>query len=82
MPKTEGRPARWAKAVSDARDACDRLYELQAEYGEWQQNLPEAFEGSPTGEKLDAVNDLDLRDLDNCLDELEAVDLPRGFGRD
>lgn len=40
-----------------------------------QEPLPEALQDSPVAEKLEAICALDL-------DELEAVDLPRGFGRD
>jgi hypothetical protein len=57
------------------RAAVDELLALQAEYAAWLDALPEATRDSATGEALQAVADLDL-------DEIAAVDPPRGFGRD
>ncbi|HMK70413.1 MAG TPA: hypothetical protein VK442_05520 [Xanthobacteraceae bacterium] len=37
--------------------------------------LPEGLEGSRMAEKLEAIAELDL-------DELQAIDTPRGYGRD
>jgi hypothetical protein len=51
----------------------ETLRHLQSAYQEWLDNLPEALQDSPMAEKLQAVCDLDLDELD--------VDLPRGFGR-
>jgi hypothetical protein len=62
------RPQRWAAAVAV-------LIALQDEYRAWLDNLPESFEGSRTAEKLQAITELDL-------DELLAIDPPRGYGRD
>jgi hypothetical protein len=61
------RPQRWA-------DAVETLRQLQAEYQDWLDNLPESLQDSALADKLQAVCDLDLDELD--------VDLPRGFGRD
>ncbi|MCY4634640.1 MAG: hypothetical protein OXG04_09080 [Acidobacteria bacterium] len=41
----------------------------------WRDALPESLAGSATAELLEQVCDLDLS-------VLEAVELPRGFGRD
>jgi hypothetical protein len=62
------RPRRW-------RDAVAELLAVQAECAAWLDKLPEATQGSPTGEALQAIVDLDL-------DELSAIEPPRGFGRD
>jgi hypothetical protein len=72
------RPDRWAGAVAI-------LVELQEEYRAWFDNLPANLEGSrlPTGQarglkahdKLQAITELDL-------EELQAIDPPRGYGRD
>ncbi len=43
----------------------------------WRDNLPSSLEGSPTAEALDAV--LELR---GHVEDLQAVELPKGFGRD
>jgi hypothetical protein len=61
------RPQRWM-------DAVETLRELQEEYQEWLDNLPESLQSTALAEKLDEVCSLDLEQLD--------LDLPRGFGRD
>jgi hypothetical protein len=62
------RPQRWHDAVAE-------LVALQAEYLAWFEALPEATRDSATGEALQAILGLDL-------DELAAIEPPRGFGRD
>jgi len=51
------------------------LITLQNEYCAWFDNLPENLEGSRLADKLQAITELDL-------EELQAVDLPLGYGRD
>jgi hypothetical protein len=67
-PRVLPRPQRWAAAVA-------MLVALQDEYRAWLERLPESLEGSPTAEKLQAITEIDL-------DELLAIDPPRGYGRD
>ena len=67
-PRVLPRPQRWATAIA-------MLVALQDEYRAWLDRLPESLEGSPTAEKLEAITEIDL-------DELLAVDPPRGYGRD
>ena len=62
------RPQQWS-------DAVRTLLTLQDQYREWRGALPASLAGSATAALLDQVCDLDLS-------ELEAVELPRGFGRD
>jgi hypothetical protein len=62
------RPQRWHAAVSQLRA-------LQAEYATWLDSLPQASRSSPSAEALQTILDLDL-------DELSAIEPPRGFGRD
>jgi hypothetical protein len=62
------RPQRWTAAVA-------ALLAVQDEYRVWLDNLPANLEGSRTAEKLQAIAELDL-------EELLAVDPPRGYGRD
>jgi len=62
------RPQRWHAAVAE-------LIALQSEYAAWLEALPEATRESATGEALQAIVDLDL-------DDILAVEPPRGFGRD
>jgi hypothetical protein len=62
------RPQRWRAALAE-------LVRLQAEYAAWLEAIPEALKASATAEALEAILNLDL-------DELSAVNPPRGFGRD
>jgi hypothetical protein len=62
------RPQRWHAAVGV-------LIAVQAEYAAWYDALPESLQSSPTAEALRAIVELDL-------DELAAIDPPRGYGRD
>ena len=62
------RPQRW-------RDAVQTLVDLQAEYQDWLDNLPDNLQASTLAERLEAICGYDLSDL-------EALELPRGFGRD
>jgi hypothetical protein len=57
------------------RDAVAELLALQAEYAAWLDGLPDTLRNGATGEALQAIVDLDL-------DELIAIDPPRGYGRD
>ncbi len=57
------------------RDAVTKLTALQAQYAAWLDALPTNLQDSATAEALQAICDLDLTDL-------QAVDPPRGFGRD
>ena len=62
------RPQQWS-------DAVQTLLALQDQYRAWRNALPTPLAGSVTAALLDEVCELDLS-------VLEAVDLPRGFGRD
>src|ERR1700746_1338584 len=62
------RAQRWPEAVAP-------LLVLQAEYRAWLQVLPESLQEGATAQALQAIDDLDL-------DELQAIEPPRGFGRD
>jgi hypothetical protein len=64
--RTPPRPQRWAAAVA-------ALIDLQ--YRAWLVNLPASLDGSRLADKLQAIVELDL-------DELQAIDIPRGYGRD
>ena len=63
-----GRAQRW-------RDAVATLTALQAEYAAWLETLPTSLHDSGTGVALQAICELDLG-------ELQAIEPPRGFGRD
>jgi hypothetical protein len=65
---TRSRPERWATAVAT-------LVAVQEEYRGWLDNLPANLEGSRLADKLQQICEIDL-------DELQAIDPPRGYGRD
>ena len=66
--RLQPRPQRWAAAIAT-------LIDLQDEYRAWLDNLPDNLEGSRLADKLQAIAELDL-------EELQAIDPPRGYGRD
>ena len=57
------------------RDAVAELVTLQTEYAQWFEALPEPLRDTATGEALQAILDLDL-------DDLVAIEPPRGFAQD
>ena len=62
------RPQRW-------RDAVQALVDLQAEYQDWPDYILDSLQGSTVAEKREAICEYDFGDL-------EALEPPRGFGRD
>jgi len=57
------------------RDAVAELATMQAQYAAWLEALPTSLQDGATAEALQTICDLDLS-------ELQAIDPPRGFGRD
>jgi hypothetical protein len=57
------------------QDSVATLAALQAEYAAWLENLPANLQDTATAEALMAICELDLG-------ELQAIEPPRGFGRD
>ena len=57
------------------RDAVAELVDIQSDCAVWLDALPEPLHGTATAEALQAIVDLDL-------DELAAIEPPRGYGRD
>ena len=68
-------PADRRSRVQRWRDAVAELTTLQAQCVAWLEALPPNLHEGATAEALQAVCDLDLS-------ELQAVEPPRGFGRD
>ena len=65
-------------ASSGDKGWCDTVAELlalQTEYAAWSDSLPDSLRDSATAEALQTICDLDLADL-------QAINPPRGFGRD
>jgi hypothetical protein len=90
------RTKRWQHAVAEALKASANLEEmlqelvdLQAEYEEWFEGMPENLQSSPAGEKLQAIMDLDINgayeyasSISDIVSECDTAELPLGFGRD
>ena len=77
-----GKPASHIRFPSDRRsrvqrwrDAVAELTTVQAQCVAWLEALPNSLHESATAEALQEICDLDLS-------ELQAVEPPRGFGRD
>jgi hypothetical protein len=64
------KPQQWA-------DAVETLLGLLDGYQDWRDNLPPGLEDSATAQRIDEV--LALRDL---VEQLQGIELPKGFGRD
>ena len=82
--KAGERPMRYRRPTTDRRsrlqrwaDAVQTLADLLDDYEQWRDNLPPQLADSATAERIGEV--LQLRDL---VEQLEAAELPRGFGRD
>jgi hypothetical protein len=69
------RPADHRSRVRRWHDTVAVLTELQAQYVAWRDALPANLQDSALADALQAICDLDLT-------ELQAIDPPRGFGRD
>jgi hypothetical protein len=65
-----GRPEQWA-------DAVQTLANLPDQFQEWRDKLPSSLANSATADALDAV--LEPR---GHVEDLQAVEPPKGFGRD
>jgi hypothetical protein len=77
-----GRPAVRTRRPADHRsrarrwhDTIAELLALQVEYQAWLEALPETLQDTATAEALRTISELDLS-------ELQAINPPRGFGRD
>ena len=69
------RPVDRRSRVQRWRDAVGELLDIQSDCAGWLDALPEALRETATAEALQAIVDLDL-------DELAAIQPPRGYGRD
>ena len=78
----KSRPKRWSIAAQDAEAALNALREIQAEYSDWYENLPDNLQQSPVGEKLEEVVNIDIEGALSITEEAADADLPRGCGRD
>lgn len=65
------RPVRLRKLLEEARDLLD-------DYAAWQSAMPESLEGCPTADRLEET----VTTLEQVYDLLDAIEPPRGYGRD
>ena len=82
LARAAARPAIHYRRAADRRsraqrwrDAVAELVALQSAYARWFEALPDPLHDTATGEALQAIVDLDL-------DDIVAIDPPRGYGRD
>jgi hypothetical protein len=69
------RPADHRSRARRWHDAVAELTDLQTQYATWLDALPSNLRESTTADALQAICDVDLTDL-------QAIEPPRGFGRD
>ena len=69
------RPADRRSRIQRWNDTIAAAVDLQAEYAEWLNALPDNQQDSALAEALRAIVEFDLS-------ELQAIEPPRGFGRD
>ena len=69
------RPVDRRSRIQRWNDTVSALADLQVEYAAWLEALPENQQDSAMAETLRAIAELDLL-------ELQAIEPPRGFGRD
>ena len=69
------RPSDHRSRAQRWRDAVAELSALQDQYAAWLEALPTGLQDSATAEALQAICEFDLADL-------QAIEPPRGFGRD
>lgn len=77
------RKQRLDKGLALIWEGFEAINEVKDELQEWRDNLPENLENSPTAEKLDEVlNCQSFDEIENSHNEIEELELPKGFGRD
>lgn len=81
-PKRESKADRWSRLCGEAKSALEEMEEMRQEWADTFDNMNEGLQQSPYGEKLSAMNDLDLQSAIDTVDEAEGCDVPLGFGRD
>lgn len=75
--KKQSRVDRWNESVAAAIQAANALesalgdlLDVQSEYQDWKDGLPENLESSAVGEKLEAVCDLDIEGAKDTVDDI------------
>ena len=80
--RPKSRVARWSDAASRAVAALEELQDIQSEYQDWDEGLPDNLREGAVAEKLASVTEIDFESAIETVSEAEDADLPLGFGRD
>lgn len=72
--------AEFNESLAPLSDSVQELVDIQAEYQEWEENLPESFQNgnSPVSEKLQEVINLEIESYAD-LDEVEVPEVEVDF---
>lgn len=81
-PKHPSKSDQWSKASAAALQALQDMEDLRSGWGDTYENMPENLQSSAYGEKLSAMNDLDLESCIDTVQEAADLEVPLGFGRD
>ena len=82
MPKKMTRAERWDYEIVRAQQAIEELVAIQSEFEDWYDSMPENLQGSPTGEMLEEIVNIDLDSAETSINEAAEAQIPKGFGRD
>jgi|TARA_R110002110_G_scaffold13980_2_gene66236 hypothetical protein len=82
MPKKMTRAERWDYEIVRAQQAIEELVAMQSEFEDWYDSMPENLQGSPTGEMLEEIVNIDLDSAETSINEAAEAQIPKGFGRD
>ncbi len=80
--RMKSRPARWSDAASNGITALEEMQEMQFEYHDLLDNLPDNLRESEVAEKLEIITGIDFDSAIETVGEANDADLPLGFGRD
>ena len=81
-PKKMTRAERWDYEIVRAQHAIEELVAMQSEFEDWYDSMPENLQGSPTGEMLEEIVNIDLDSAEDSINEAAEAQIPKGFGRD
>jgi hypothetical protein len=82
MAKKMTRAERWDYEIVRAQQAIEELVAMQSEFEDWYDSMPENLQGSPTGEMLEEIVNIDLDSAETSINEAAEAQIPKGFGRD
>ena len=60
-------------AASDFESAMQDLADVKQEYQDWYDNMPEGLQQGATGEKLEAIANIDVENVTVCMDDIQSA---------